>query len=202
MILNLEETFLEIVNCEETPQGDFETTLETDNKVMLESVSKNIHERLTSTVLSSHEIVNIVSPSNVNNSSTMDCESIENGSSVNSFRNSAYVTQEATAISMVLGDTSELKKYDTTKHLWKQSKSSDYFLYNMLMDLQIVLQTKVSGKVSALKQELDEWEISFLVNNQLCSPAPSDYQNNSNIANICKKISIGKQLLGKWNIPF
>ena len=111
-------------------------------------------------------------------------------------------SQEATAISMVLGDTSELKKYDTTKHLWKQSKSSDYFLYNMLMDLQIVLQTKVSGKVSALKQELDEWERSFLVNNQLCSPAPSDYQNNSNIANICKKISIGKQLLGKWNIPF
>ena len=66
MILNLEETFLEIVSCEETPQGDFETTLEatlettlentleTDNKVMLESVSGNIHEKLTSTVLSSH----------------------------------------------------------------------------------------------------------------------------------------------------
>ena len=33
------------------------------------------------------------------------------------------------------------------------------------MDLQIVLQTKVSGNVSALKQELDEWERSFLVNN-------------------------------------
>ena len=48
MILNLEETFLEIVSCEETPQGDFETTLETDNKVMLESVSENIHEKLTS----------------------------------------------------------------------------------------------------------------------------------------------------------
>ena len=114
MILNLEETFLEIVSCEETPQGDFETTLETtletDNKVMLESVSENIHEKLTSTVLSSHEIVNIVSPSNVNSSSTMDYGSIEDGSSVNSFRNSAYVTQEATAISMVLGDTSELKK--------------------------------------------------------------------------------------------
>ena len=78
----------------------------------------------------------------------MDYESIEDGSSINSFRNSAYVTQEATAISIVLGDTSELKKYDNTKHLCKQSKSSDYSLYNMLMDLQIVLQTKVSGKVS------------------------------------------------------
>ena len=32
--------------------------------------------------------------------------------------------------------------------------------------------------------------------------APSDYQNNSNIVDICKKITIGKQLLRKWNISF
>ena len=70
--------------------------------------SENIHEKLTSTVLSSDEIVNIVEPFKC--SSTMDYESIEDGSSVNSFRNSAYVTQEATAISMVLGDTSECEK--------------------------------------------------------------------------------------------
>ena len=74
----------------------------------------------------------------------MDYESI--GSSVNSFRSSAYVTQEAIAISLVLGDTSELEKYDNKKHFCKQSKNSDYFLYNMLlMDLQIVLQSLRKG---------------------------------------------------------
>ena len=51
-------------------------------------------------------------------------------------------------------------------------------------------------------RELDEWERSFLVNNQLCSPSPSDYQDNSNIADICTKTSIGKQLLRKGNISF
>ena len=143
MILNLEDNSFGIVVCEETPQEDFETThettlettldttLETDNKAMLESVSENIHEKLSSTLLGSNEIG---SPSHVTNSSTMDYESIADGSSVNSFRRSTYVTQEATAISLVLGDTPELKKYDNTKHSCKQSKNSDYFLYNMLMD--------------------------------------------------------------------
>ena len=84
--------------------------------------------------------MNTCSPSNVTNSSTMEYESIADGSSANSFRSSSCVTQEATAISLVLGDTSELKKYDNTKHLCKQ-KNPDYFRY-MLMDLQIVLQLK------------------------------------------------------------
>ena len=48
--------------------------------------------------LSSNEIVNVGSPSNVTNSFTMDYESIADGSSVNRFRSSAYVTQEATAL--------------------------------------------------------------------------------------------------------
>ena len=85
--------------------------------------------------------MNAGSPSNVTNSSTMEYESIADGSSVNSFRSSSCVSQEVTAISLVIGDTSELKMYDNTKHLCKQKKT-DYFRYNMLMDLQIVLQLK------------------------------------------------------------
>ena len=131
----------------------------------------------------------------------VSCNDLAPSRSVNSFSSSIYVTQEANTIAMVLGDSPELRKYDRTKQLYKRSNNSDIFVYNMLSDLQILFQTKVSGKVSVLMQELDEWERSFLVNNQLCSPAPSDYQHNSNIADICKKISSGKQLLRKWYIP-
>ena len=51
MILNLEETSLGIVSWEETLRTTFEPILETDNKAMLESVTENIHEKLTSTIL-------------------------------------------------------------------------------------------------------------------------------------------------------
>ena len=203
---------LEETNLETTVKTTFETTLETtldfDSLTTPDSFSGNMtQDKLTSSSINkSLKIGTSNSSKSLCNSSTLNDGSSEasssGSSSANNLISSTYVTQEASAIFLVLGDTPELKKYDNTKQLYKNGKNADNFIKNLLMDLQIVLQTKVSKKVSTLKQELFEWEISFLANNDLCSPTPSDYLNNSNISDINKKIGIGKQLLQKWNIPF
>ena len=66
--------------------------------------------------------------------------------------------------------------------------------------MQSQLQTQVLQKSSSLKQDLNQWERSFMVNNKLSSPSISDYENDTDISNIYRKMKIGDILLKKWNI--
>ena len=124
------------------------------------------------------------SPSDISNNSTMNNEINMAGSSKNT-TSSMHVTEEANAIFLVLDDAPLLlEKYDCAKVLYKQGKTSDDFK-TFLIDMQRKLQRQVLQQVSILKQKVTEWDRSFLINNNNCSPSPSDYQN-SYIANIIR----------------
>ena len=203
---NLDEADQPIENSSTSTCSDqiLNSTFEMGNKVVSENIPEKIHEKLSSTLLiNSHE------NSSDGNHSTEISDLVNEPSSVALFSNiasgsktnsSTYKTKEASAISIILGDLPELKKYDRTKYVCKKSKNSDSFAYNLLLDLQIVLQTKVSAKISTFKHDLEQWERSFLVKHQLSSPSPSDYQSDPNIVELCKKISVGRKLLHGWNI--
>ena len=92
-------------------------------------LSDSIHEKLSSTLIGNNDDVQFNVISNV---SMVNCNDLAPSSSINSFSSSIYVTQEANTISMVLGDSPELRKYDRTKQLYQQSNNSDIFVYNML----------------------------------------------------------------------
>ena len=161
------ETDMEIDNIEET-------TLETDNKVTpdhVPSLSYNKRIKIGS------------SPNVISNTSTMNNEIGMAGSSKDT-TSSIYATEESNAIFLVLGNTPLLEKYDC-EVLYKQGKCSDNFR-NFLIDMQSKLQRQVLKQVSVLKQDFTEWDRSFLVNNNNCSPSPSDYQNNSYISDIIR----------------
>ena len=184
LITDFEETDMEIDNIEET-------SLETDNKVTPDHVpSLNCNKRIK---IGS-------SPNVISNTSTMNNEIGMAGSSKDT-TSSIYATEEANAIFLVLGNTPLLEKYDRAKVLYKQGKCSDNFR-NFLIDMQSKLQRQVLKQVSVLKQDFTEWDRSFLVNNNNCSPSPSDYQNNSYISDIIRKLIIGNNLLRKWSIVF
>ena len=168
-----------------------ETTPETDNKVTPDHVPS----------LSCNKRIKIGSSANViSNTSTMNNEIGMAGSSKDT-TSSVYATEEANAIFLVLGNTPLLEKYDRAKVLYKQGKCSDNFR-NFLIDTQSKLQRQVLKQVSVLKQDFTEWDRSFLVNNNNCSPSPSDYQNNSYISDIIRKFIIGNKLLRKWSNVF
>ena len=70
-----------------------------------------------------------------------------------------------------------------------------------MKDTQSKFQQEVLKKVSTLKVQFENWERSFLLENNLCAPSVSDVENNIYIADISGKIHIGNQLLRSRNIP-
>ena len=125
----------------------------------------------------------------------------EASSSKDSITSNSYFTSEANAIYLVLGGSSELKNYEMEKGLFKRGKVSSDTLES-LKDTQSKFQQQVLKKVSTLKMQFKNWERSFLLENNLCSPSVSGVENNIYIADICRKIHIGNHLLRSWNISF
>ena len=198
----VESDALLITDLEETENMEIgnigETTLE--NRVMPDCVPINVQDKSTSNFLiSNNRLIKIgSSQSDISNNSTMNNEINMAGSSKNT-TSSIYATEEANAIFLVLGDPPLLlEKYDRAKVLYKQGKISDDFK-TFLIDMQSKLQRQVLQQVSILKQKVTEWDRSFLINNNTCSPSPSDYQN---IVAIIRKLISGNKLLREWNIVF
>ena len=175
-----------------------ETLLETDNVGIPKSnTEKIVYENSCSLVGHKRPRVELDSSPSVSNSTSQVLCGTSGSSTVGNF-----YTQEASVIYEVLGCSPLLTKYDNTKRVFKQGKSLDLFLKDLLIDMQSQLQTQVLQKVSSLKQDLNQWERSFIVNNKLSSPSISDYENDTNIANIYRKIKMGDILLKKWDIQF
>ena len=205
----IEEEILDIHVVNDTFLIDFEkSSPDSDNidETLLETVNvgipksnteKIVYENSCSPISYKKPRVQLDSSTSVSNSTSQVLDGTSGSSTMGNF-----YTQEASVIYEVLGCSSLLTKYDNTKRVFKQGKSLDLFLKDLLIDIQSQLQTKVLQKVSSLKQDLNQWERSFMVNNKLSSPSISDYENDTDISNIYRKMKIGDILLKKWNIKF
>ena len=161
------------------------------------------HNALDNIVSNSCEkIVEVGSSSYVINNPPLINDNINMASSSkDSIASNSYFTSEANAIYLVLGGSSELKNYDMEKCLFKLGKASSDTIES-LKDTQSKFQQQVLKQVSTLKVQFENWERSFLYENNLSAPSLCDVENNSYIADIFRKIRIGNQLLRSWNISF
>ena len=161
------------------------------------------HNALDNIVSNSCEkIVEVGSSSYVINNPPLINDNINMASSSkDSIASNSYFTSEANAIYLVLGGSSELKNYDMEKCLFKLGKASSETIES-LKDTQSKFQQQVLKQVSTLKVQFENWERSFLYENNLSAPSLCDVENNSYIADIFRKIRIGNQLLRSWNISF
>ena len=158
-----------------------------DNTVCNHSCEKIIEAGSSSYVINNPPLLN----DNINEAS----------SSEDSITSNSYFTSEANAIYLVLGGSSELKNYDMEQGLFKLGKASSDTIES-LKDTRSKFQQQVLKKVSTLQMQFENWERSFLLENNLCAPSVSDVENNIYIADILRKIHIGNQLLRSRNISF
>ena len=189
-------SFEPIIDCVESPH---ESGIVTPTDMM--SHHNDLGEGSSSSFISGQNPVELNTFSSSVNSVAQNLNTAVSCSSSNPTTGS-YFTREGYAIGVVLGQSSLLSKYDHTKSEFKLKNNSDAFLKDLLIDLQSQLQILVLKKVSSLKQDLKEWERSFMVENDFSVPSQNDYGSNSYITGIKRKIRTGVQLLDKWNIHF
>ena len=171
-----------------------------DNLSVEEITDVEIREPDTSNT--SDDGMNEVGTSCIINNPPIIIDSINKACSSNdSISSNSYSSSEANAIYLVLGGSTDLKRYDTEKGLFKLGKAS-FDTIESLKNTQSKFQVQVLQKVSVLKEQFESWERSFFSNNSLCTPTVNDVENDSCIADIFKKIRLGNQLLRSWGISF
>ena len=144
---------------------------------------------------------NITSPSKCAISGT---SSTVANSSANTLINKLE-TKEGNAIYFVLGEFSYvLKQYDHEKVLFKDSQKQNEFISpnhcKQMSFLHSRVQALVLDKLSKLETDLENWERSFLCDNDFCVPTVTDRENNHYIADIVKRIKVGNQLMTLWGL--
>ena len=121
-------------------------------------------------------------------------------SSKNSVKCSSYITKEAHAIFLILGDSHELSMYDKRKDLFKKNKAFPNTL-SILKSNQNNFKTKVINELKILKEKFEIWEKSFFHANDCCSPTLDDVKSDPIMGGVCKKIQIATKLIERWNKP-
>ena len=109
-------------------------------------------------------------------------------------------THEATAIYKVLkGMSDSIQKYDRKKDAFKQNPGK-YVSLDDVLDMRAPLQTQTLKTISNLKQQLKEWEKSFMLQNNFRFPCQEDIESDPAIYDIQSRIATGEQLLQAWGI--
>ena len=119
------------------------------------------------------------------------------GSSRNSLDNSSYITKEAHAIFLVLGDSHELKMYDKRKDLFKKKMSFPNTIF-VLKKSQISFKSQVINELEILKEKFKTWEKSFFHENDCCSPTFEDVKSDPIMKDVYKKIHVATSLIERW----
>ena len=175
------------------------------DQAAIEPSDKSLPDSALDNTVCNHSCKNIIEVGSssyvINNPRLINDNINEASSSKDSITSNSYFTSETNAIYLVLGGSSELKNYDMEKGLFKLGKASSDTIES-LKDTRCKFQQQVLKKVSTLKVQFENWERSFLLENNLCAPSVSDVENNIYIADIFRKIHIGNQLLRSWNISF
>ena len=105
-------------------------------------------------------------------------------------------TREARDIYQVLGNFSQaLLKFDRKK----SAKASPLVTEDDILECRAPLETMTLKKVRELKEEYQQWERSFMLENDLAAPTGSELDPMSDKYGRIKK---GEQLLRKWQIFF
>ena len=136
----------------------------------------------------------------------------DSGSSFNidfkatSFDKDAIKSKVALNISVVLGEVIPLvRQYSCMKTSIKLKEVKGNRLketMNNCQDMLAKLQQKVLEEVGKLELKSENWERSFLVNNDMSLPTVNDRKEDPYAADIFRRLKIGKILLKHWTIAF
>ena len=109
-------------------------------------------------------------------------------------------TREAMAVYKVLKCMPDaIQKYDRKKDAFKKNPGKLISLDDVL-DMRAPLQTLTLKTMSSLKQDLKEWEKTFMLQNDFRVPSQGDVEREPAINDIQSRIATGEQLLQAWGI--
>ena len=114
--------------------------------------------------------------------------------------NCIMLTSEGQCIQKVLQKTPvELKRYDELKYNIKHK--GEKVKKDNVLNLLTPLQVNVSRTVTELEKDIENWERSYIVNNNLCAPTNNDRAGDLSVSSKLNRIKIGKKLLKtQWKI--
>ena len=121
---------------------------------------------------------------------------------VTSFNKEAIKSKEALNISEVLGEVTPLVfQYSRMKTSIKPKKIKGDRLKETMSNCNVML-AQLHQKVGELELMSENWEWSFLVNNDMSLPTVNDRKEDLYVADIFRRLMLGKILLKYWNIAF
>ena len=166
--------------------------------------------------INDNEIEHISEPTECTNAQSNERKLIpfsgDSGSSFNidfkttSFNKEGIKSKKALNISEVLGEVTPLIcQYSRMKTSIKLKNVKEDRLKETMNNCKIMfaqLQQKVLKEVGELELKSENWERSFLVNNDMSLPTVNDMEENPYAVGIFRRLKLGNILLKHWNIAF
>ena len=109
-----------------------------------------------------------------------------------------YLTKEAHAISIVLGDSVNLRKFDERKNMVKSGKAYPNTKRALKKD-HSYFKEEITKTKESLTTDFENWERLFFANNECSAPSETDIQDDPYSMVIVKKLRVANQLIQKWN---
>ena len=87
------------------------------------------------------------------------------------------------------------QKYDRGIAICKRLTNVNNDFKNQMIDIQNMLKKDVTIKLAELKTTLENWERSYLLENDYSAPTNNDYNQDSTITDVINRIKISDQIL-------